>query len=809
MRTHARLARICVIAALLASPVLLGRCDQRPVITVQIEGLEDSPDIKSLALVADLAGHRLSVMLPVQREARVALLPDAVGRLTLDVAGVRSNRCSVARGQTQAEVTSGSGQTVRLRLVRQICNEACFCWENPLPMGNSLKSVWGSSASDVWAVGDAGTIRHFNGRIWEPPTPPVTPEHLAAVWGTGPGSVWAIGAKGVILRYNGFAWQVQPSPATTNDYLRWIWGSGPSDIWVLTHAGAALHWNGTEWSWFESRPPSPPDLSPDTKREMFSAVAGIGPTDVWFAGDYISTSGQNICTLSHFDGTGWRREPSLPRPAGAIRCRIGDLWVGRDEDVWVVSGHQYPLPGDKYRYSMDVHRLSSRRGVWSVLPTPKDTGIRRIRGGTDGHPWIVGTDREDPTPFFDLALGNGIVWRWEENAWRQIYVVKDGGDRTLNDLWLSPQNNLFAVGNNATVLTGQAGQWTEGPEGSTSNLKALWASQPDEIWAVGESGTILRWDGIAWRQVASPAKNDSTRLQDIFGLASNDLWAVGYEFDAKRGVVLRYDGVAWRWDPAAANAAPLANVVLNSVWGRSSADLWVAGQLQDPASSARGVILRRVQESWSLDPRTNSLDLAQVDMRGVWGLDDQQVAIGNRWTSSEVQSEVYERTFPGTWQLVKKLPGAELLRLRGGVNQELWAMGRIPRKAATLLRRAGTGVHPRTWEDLSSKIEQHKDLVLTDVHAAGADEEWFSGYLLDDPGSGCAKSFRGAVLHGVAGKWEVMPSGAATDLRSIVSTQSGDIWVAGGGGTILRRRIVSPDAKDAAAPQTRGAQTRK
>jgi hypothetical protein len=34
-------------------------------------------------------------------------------------------------------------------------------WQNPLPRGNWLRGVWGSSGTDVFAVGGAGTILHY------------------------------------------------------------------------------------------------------------------------------------------------------------------------------------------------------------------------------------------------------------------------------------------------------------------------------------------------------------------------------------------------------------------------------------------------------------------------------------------------------------------------------------------------------------------------------------------------------------------------------------------------------------------------
>ena len=39
-------------------------------------------------------------------------------------------------------------------------------WQNPHPQANELYGVWGSSASDVFAVGDGGTILHYDGSAW-------------------------------------------------------------------------------------------------------------------------------------------------------------------------------------------------------------------------------------------------------------------------------------------------------------------------------------------------------------------------------------------------------------------------------------------------------------------------------------------------------------------------------------------------------------------------------------------------------------------------------------------------------------------
>ena len=36
-----------------------------------------------------------------------------------------------------------------------------WAWQHPLPHGNQIMDIWGSFSSDVFAVGDEGTILHY------------------------------------------------------------------------------------------------------------------------------------------------------------------------------------------------------------------------------------------------------------------------------------------------------------------------------------------------------------------------------------------------------------------------------------------------------------------------------------------------------------------------------------------------------------------------------------------------------------------------------------------------------------------------
>jgi hypothetical protein len=67
----------------------------------------------------------------------------------------------------------------------------------PLPSGSVLNEIWGSSATDVFAVGEDGVVLHYDGAAWTLATP--TRAGLLGVWGSSPGDVYAVGAAGTIL----------------------------------------------------------------------------------------------------------------------------------------------------------------------------------------------------------------------------------------------------------------------------------------------------------------------------------------------------------------------------------------------------------------------------------------------------------------------------------------------------------------------------------------------------------------------------------------------------------------------------------
>src|SRR5262249_55940724 len=112
--------------------------------------------------------------------------------------------------------------------------------------------VWGSRRDDVYFAG-GHAIRHFDGSnisvVYEAPDA----LRLSDVWGSGASDVYAVGDAGTIVHYDGHSWSIG-SHATWSPSR--VWGSGPRDVFAFSpvfaddgtaRSGGILHFDGTAW----------------------------------------------------------------------------------------------------------------------------------------------------------------------------------------------------------------------------------------------------------------------------------------------------------------------------------------------------------------------------------------------------------------------------------------------------------------------------------------------------------------------------------------------------------------------------------
>ncbi len=102
----------------------------------------------------------------------------------------------------------------------------------------TFRAVWGTTDTDVWAVGDQGNIAHYvNGsftRVFSNGSANV-PADLTGVWGFSANDIWAVGTGGTVLHYDGAAWQpfTNKKDITAGEQLLAIWGD-QTNLWTVS-----------------------------------------------------------------------------------------------------------------------------------------------------------------------------------------------------------------------------------------------------------------------------------------------------------------------------------------------------------------------------------------------------------------------------------------------------------------------------------------------------------------------------------------------------------------------------------------------
>jgi photosystem II stability/assembly factor-like uncharacterized protein len=112
-----------------------------------------------------------------------------------------------------------------------------------------LKAVDALGVDDVWAVGDAGLVLHWDGATWNRSAAGVTTATLNGVAFVDASNGWAVGSGATILRTvnGGSSWTTQTVTGLASD-LYAISATGPNYAIAVGALGKAAKWNGTTWT---------------------------------------------------------------------------------------------------------------------------------------------------------------------------------------------------------------------------------------------------------------------------------------------------------------------------------------------------------------------------------------------------------------------------------------------------------------------------------------------------------------------------------------------------------------------------------
>jgi hypothetical protein len=499
------------------------------------------------------------------------------------------------------------------------CSELCspsfdtcrrIGWHSTGP-GGLLFRLWGSSSSDVYAVGNG--IMHWDGATWSQSDTPSGGTLWAAIWGGGPKDVFVVGNPAVahpsnatvVGHWDGGSWSiVSIADPQLQPRFRGVWGFGSLDRYAFGEQGQNLntspllyHWDGTTWSQF----PFPWDAGLGTG--SIERMSGSGPNDL-----YVLVN----AAVWHWDGATWQEVHVTDDP-------VASIWSAAADDVFAT--------GARGTYHWDG-------ASWSMT-APGGT----IVWGTSGTDvYIVGQD----------AANEATVTHWDGLTWSQI-----NKGNNVDDVWADGLGSVWLLSGGAVSQLG-IGRWTEtgavasalcgtgdgifaftstgetsftfaelGKDGSPSMslplppldmADSLWGIDANDIWLAGfglsEGYGVWRWDGTSWmRSTPVSPLVDSLGINAggftpaaLGGSSSSDVWAMS-------DVAMHWDGQTWS-TPTDVKAS------VHAVWARSPTDAIAVGD--------HGAILRWDGKAWNSMDSTVTTNLADV-----WGTDQDVFAVGD------------------------------------------------------------------------------------------------------------------------------------------------------------------------------------
>jgi hypothetical protein len=400
-----------------------------------------------------------------------------------------------------------------------------------------LYELWGSSAHDVFAVGNGGAVSHFDGKEWLPQETPPATGNLRAVWGVRSDEVYAAGERGSLIRYDGSRWSTIETG--TSETLTGVWAASRNEIWTVSATGVR-RFDGQKWT---------PMLSLDAQAEGRSWIAGTGPSDVW-------VSGGREGMVWRYDGARWTTmltgDQFGPQP----------LWVDRAAAV----------VGFEFGSGLGMIRRWRGAGPGPVLA---DAGPFADAWALESGPWIaVGADAQGrgvalhwdgSSHSFDESLDHvtgfavdrahaagseGTIYRWDGDQWS---VARPGDGTPIAHMWTSGSADLYAVtpprGAPTRVLHHDGRSWRELPplpSPCVGNAVRGWASGPDNLFVVGRT-VLARFDGSAWTCLYEGRYPQN--FSSVWGGAPDDVWIFEPGFHKHTARLLHWDGsrvVPWR-----------------------------------------------------------------------------------------------------------------------------------------------------------------------------------------------------------------------------------------------------------------------
>jgi len=286
------------LGATVAAAVALSGCDGRQVAVVSLQGRPDSDSLGVYASLSTVTDRSLVTGISSSLDQFGVEVPQGQsGTLSVNVYAYK-NGVPCVRGNASGDVELPGQYKQDLSLTMK-ASATAGCDGLSEKIGLPANPVlWASAVNDVWVVGEAGKIFHWNGSVYQRLIAPTYDgKDLYAVWGSSKDDVWIAGKDNAIVHWDGTALTapvqtgIQPAPPTTTNW-RSIAGAGSGATKIVYFVGdtgaAGFSVPGSPITvstyTFNCDVPTPkPTMPPNWRSSYCTSLPGF--VDCWFGAE--------------------------------------------------------------------------------------------------------------------------------------------------------------------------------------------------------------------------------------------------------------------------------------------------------------------------------------------------------------------------------------------------------------------------------------------------------------------------------------------------------------------------------------------
>ncbi len=274
----------------------------------------------------------------------------------------------------------------------------------PTGVPKNIYGLWGAAKDDLYAVGAAGTLVHWNGGGWTVQASPVAgTADLHGIFGTDAKHAWLVGWNGAMAAFDGLGWQVLPmlsGTANLNSVFASPKASGGHDVWVAASSGLYRVVNNGGQPGLQKYNPSP--------YGNYLGIHGSDADHVWAVGMYGSAA--------MWDGNVWKSQ------ASGTSIALRSVWAAGPADAFAVGES-----GQILRYDGQA---------WKSMSSPTTQTLYSVWGSNASDVWAAGAA--------------GVLLHFDGKKWTKQNVGKV--DKNLLAVWSTAAGDVVSMGEQELLL---------------------------------------------------------------------------------------------------------------------------------------------------------------------------------------------------------------------------------------------------------------------------------------------------------------------------------------------------------------------